>query len=67
MQDYSISGEVVDVARAWKDEEYRDRLPQETIDLIPPNPAGELASRADSELPEVCTQPSCTCYPHYCT
>jgi mersacidin/lichenicidin family type 2 lantibiotic len=31
-----------DIARAWKDEAYRQTLSEEELQLIPANPAGEL-------------------------
>ena len=33
--------EPIDIARAWKDEEYRNSLTPEQIATLPPNPAGE--------------------------
>lgn len=39
-----------DVARAWKDEDYRQGLSKEQIQLLPANPAGELS---DAELESV--------------
>ena len=32
----------VDVARAWKDEEYRNSLTPPQLAALPPNPAGEI-------------------------
>ena len=40
MSDNSNPG--VDVARAWKDEEYRNSLTPEQLAALPPNPAGEV-------------------------
>jgi mersacidin/lichenicidin family type 2 lantibiotic len=39
-----------DVVRAWKDESYRQNLSEEEMNLLPANPAGELA---ESELTSV--------------
>ena len=39
-----------DVARAWKDEDYRQGLSEEQIQLLPANPAGELS---DADLSSV--------------
>lgn len=67
MQEKITSRGPVDVVRAWKDEEYKDQLSEQTINIIPPNPAGELASGSDSGLENLATQGSCSCYPLYCT
>jgi mersacidin/lichenicidin family type 2 lantibiotic len=40
-----------DIARAWKDEAYRESLNEEELNALPANPAGELC---DSELSVVC-------------
>ena len=37
-----------DIARAWKDETYRQTLSEEELSMLPANPAGEL-SDADLE------------------
>lgn len=42
----------VDVARAWKDEEYRKSLTPEQLATLPPNPAGEEAL-GEEELDDV--------------
>ena len=39
-----------DIARAWKDEEYRQSLDEEQISLLPANPVGELT---EAELESV--------------
>jgi mersacidin/lichenicidin family type 2 lantibiotic len=39
-----------DIARAWKDEEYRQSLSEEQLSTLPTNPAGELT---DDELADV--------------
>ena len=39
-----------DIARAWKDESYRESLSAEELSLLPENPAGELT---DAEMAEV--------------
>src|SRR5579859_6416677 len=40
-----------DIARAWKDEAYRQTLSDEELSLLPANPAGELS---DADLSAVC-------------
>lgn len=35
-----------DVVRAWKDENYRQTLSQEQLEMLPANPAGELDEEA---------------------
>ena len=40
-----------DIARAWKDEAYRQSLSNEQLNELPSNPAGELS---ESELSAVC-------------
>jgi mersacidin/lichenicidin family type 2 lantibiotic len=42
----------VDVARAWKDAEYRASLTEEERNALPPNPAGDV-ELSDSELEAV--------------
>ena len=39
-----------DIARAWKDESYRQSLNEEQLSMLPANPAGELS---DADLAEV--------------
>jgi mersacidin/lichenicidin family type 2 lantibiotic len=41
-----------DIARAWKDEAYRQTLSEEELHLLPANPAGEL-ELADADLATV--------------
>jgi mersacidin/lichenicidin family type 2 lantibiotic len=41
-----------DIARAWKDEAYRQTLSEEELHLLPANPAGEL-ELTDAELDTV--------------
>ncbi|SRR5216683_2019645 len=40
-----------DIARAWKDEAYRQTLSSEELNALPTNPAGELS---EAELAGVC-------------
>jgi len=40
-----------DIARAWKDETYRQTLSDEQLEMLPANPAGELN---DAEMVAVC-------------
>ncbi len=42
----------LDIARAWKDEAYRQSLSSEELALLPANPAGELELN-DAELEAV--------------
>lgn len=42
----------IDIARAWKDEEYRTSLTPEQLAQIPPNPAGDMELSED-ELDDV--------------
>jgi mersacidin/lichenicidin family type 2 lantibiotic len=42
----------VDVARAWKDQEYRKTLSAEQLASLPPNPAGS-ASLSEADLDKV--------------
>jgi mersacidin/lichenicidin family type 2 lantibiotic len=42
----------LDVIRAWKDEEYRNRLSEEEKALLPANPAG-LVELSDADLSDV--------------
>lgn len=42
----------VDIARAWKDPEYRKTLTPEELASLPPNPAG-APELSDKELGEV--------------
>lgn len=37
----------VDIARAWKDTEYRDSLTPEQLAQVPANPAGDAEAEAD--------------------
>lgn len=39
--------EPIDIARAWKDEEYRNSLTPEQLAKLPPNPAGEVELSED--------------------
>ena len=41
MNEDKSNQENIDIARAWKDEEYRNSLTPEQLATIPPNPAGE--------------------------
>jgi mersacidin/lichenicidin family type 2 lantibiotic len=41
-----------DIARAWKDEAYRQTLTEEELNLLPANPAGEL-ELTDTDLETV--------------
>ncbi len=67
MDNTNASQGLVDVVRAWKDEEYRAELSDQAIDIVPPNPAGELSSSLDSGVDERATDGSCSCYPLHCT
>jgi len=61
----------VDVARAWKDPEYRKTLTPDQLASLPPNPAGD-AELSDKDLDQVaggdyltaitdcCNTPHCT-------
>jgi len=40
-----------DIARAWKDESYRQTLSEEQLNMLPANPAGEMS---EAELASVC-------------
>jgi mersacidin/lichenicidin family type 2 lantibiotic len=40
-----------DIARAWKDESYRQTLSEEQLSMLPANPAGEMS---EAELASVC-------------
>ena len=40
-----------DIARAWKDETYRQTLSDKQLEMLPANPAGELN---DAEMAAVC-------------
>jgi len=40
-----------DIARAWKDESYRQTLSEEQLAMLPTNPAGEMS---EDELAMVC-------------
>ena len=40
-----------DIARAWKDEAYRQTLSEEQLEMLPANPAGDLN---EAELASVC-------------
>ena len=40
MSERSDTGKI-DIARAWKDEEYRNSLTPEQLASLPPNPSGE--------------------------
>jgi mersacidin/lichenicidin family type 2 lantibiotic len=40
-----------DIARAWKDESYRQTLSEEQLNMLPANPAGEMS---EDELASVC-------------
>jgi len=40
-----------DIARAWKDENYRQSLSEEQLALLPANPAGEMS---EDEMAMVC-------------
>lgn len=44
--------EPVDIARAWKDEEYRNSLTPQQLAQLPPNPAGEV-EMSDEDLDNV--------------
>ncbi len=50
----------IDIIRAWKDEDYRNSLSQEQLNLLPENPAGmiELNDEDMSSLSGGCT--TCT-------
>jgi mersacidin/lichenicidin family type 2 lantibiotic len=67
MENTIASQGLVDVVRAWKDEEYRAEVSHQPIDIVPPNPAGELSAGLDSGLEERATDGSCSCYPLHCT
>lgn len=47
----------IDIARAWKDKEYRNSLTPEQLAQLPANPAGEaeedLETLSDAQLDEV--------------
>ena len=44
--------EPIDIARAWKDEEYRNNLTPEQLAQLPPNPAGEV-EMSDEDLDDI--------------
>jgi mersacidin/lichenicidin family type 2 lantibiotic len=43
---------IIDIARAWKDAEYRKTLTPNELKLVPPNPVG-LAELSSEELAQV--------------
>jgi mersacidin/lichenicidin family type 2 lantibiotic len=44
---------IMDIIRAWKDEEYRLSLTEEQLALLPDNPAGHQIELSDADLESV--------------